>query len=258
MQRGWPKPGVENVTCRIIDPPKFNIKPESHHFQCPDVFPWASFLESMFYHSGVKCCLDLVDWRFCLVASNLQIHSWWWGGYGGGRPPAVQPGAMNNKASEKLAYEKIRFGVSKRNKKLTTDHGSKVRVLRHTQQGNSWSGCCFSVGHTTDQVFLGGWTMPLETSRSLSFETCQHAWIILDLGGQKITPKMDMSNCDIWPNHDVRSRHREGGDRVGSSQKFSLISRFPTLWNILFLFDTDNEPEYINFVEICVFLRCHL
>ena len=45
-----------------------------------------------------------------------------------------------------------------------------------------------------------------------------------------------MSNCDIWPNHDV-ARHREWGDCVGSSQNFILVSRFPifrvseTLWN---------------------------
>lgn len=64
---------------------------------------------------------------------------------------------------------------------------------------------------------------------------------------RKITPKTDMSNCDIWPNHDV-ARHREWGDCVGSSQNFIPVSRFPifrvseTLWN--FLFDTHIAPEY--------------
>lgn len=116
MQKGWPKRGVENVTCRIIGPPKFNMKPENHYFQCLDVFPWASFLESIISYSGVKCYLDLVD--------GLP----WWGGYGGGRPPAVQPGAMDKKASEKLAYEIMRFlGVERNQQHQTTDNWSWLK-----------------------------------------------------------------------------------------------------------------------------------
>ncbi len=182
---------------RIIDPPKFNMRPENHEFQCLFFFPGVSFLESILNYSGVKCWLDLVDWRFISVASNLQIHPrwasvmrWlWW------RAPTscAARGYEQQSLGETCLWKKP-LGVSKRNKKnwqltmaerwgFNKNRCSFIRIWRWSiptkhcyipKRRNSWSGCYFSVDPTTDQVFLGGWTMPGEISRNRSLKPANH------------------------------------------------------------------------------------